>query len=176
MGHELSRALWALLLNSIKTNSESAYSLPLSTVADDAASLVQEVGGSLNQDTVARGATVRDVCGTGEESGDRKDAARRKFDRWAVSYERDRRSRFNARPQQEALAALELESDDRFLDVGCGSGAAVRAAAAVAQRAVGVDISPVMIRRAAALASEIANVEFVVGDSEALPFPDGAFT
>jgi ubiquinone/menaquinone biosynthesis C-methylase UbiE len=130
----------------------------------------------LNQYTVARGATVRDVCGTGEESGDRKDAARRKFDRWAVSYERDRRSRFNARPQQEALAALELESDDRFLDVGCGSGAAVRAAAAVAQRAVGVDISPVMIRRAAALASDIANVEFVVGDSEALPFPGGAFT
>jgi hypothetical protein len=75
----------------------------------------------LNQYTVARGATVRDVCGTGEESGDRKDAARRKFDHWAVSYERDRRSRFNARPQQEALAALELESDDRFLDVGCGT-------------------------------------------------------
>ena len=37
-----------------------------------------------------------------------KEAAKRKFDRWAGRYERDRRSRFNARPQQEALAALAL--------------------------------------------------------------------
>ena len=106
----------------------------------------------------------------------RKDAARRKFDRWAASYERDRRSRFNARPQREALAALELRSGDRFLDVGCGSGVAVRAAAAIADRAVGVDISENMIRRASELAGQGAKVEFVVGDSEALPFPDGAFT
>jgi ubiquinone/menaquinone biosynthesis C-methylase UbiE len=109
-------------------------------------------------------------------SGEAKDAARRKFDRWAGSYERDRRSRFNARPQQEALAALELRERDRFLDVGCGSGAAVRAAAAVAERAVGVDLSPEMIRRAGELASGLAKAEFVVGDSEALPFPDAAFT
>jgi ubiquinone/menaquinone biosynthesis C-methylase UbiE len=109
-------------------------------------------------------------------SGERKDAARRKFDRWAGSYERDRRSRFNAKPQRAALAALELASGDRFLDVGCGSGAAVRAAAEVVQRAVGVDISPEMIRRANQLASGASNVEFVVGDSEALPFPDAAFT
>lgn len=105
-----------------------------------------------------------------------KAAARRKFDRWAASYERDRRSRFNARPQREALAALELRGDDRLLDVGCGTGAAVRAAAAVAERAVGADIAPEMIRRASELASGIANAEFVVADSEALPFPDAAFT
>jgi SAM-dependent methyltransferase len=109
-------------------------------------------------------------------SGERKDAARRKFDRWADSYERDRRSRFNAKPQQAALAALELESGDRFLDVGCGSGAAVRAAAAVVDRAVGVDISRGMIARAKELASDVPKAEFVVGDSEALPFPDAAFT
>ena len=106
----------------------------------------------------------------------RKDAARRRFDRWASSYERDRRSRFNARPQREAVAALGLRSGDRFLDVGCGTGAAVRAAAAVAGRAVGADISPEMIRRATELASGLTNVEFVVADSEALPFPDAAFT
>jgi len=105
-----------------------------------------------------------------------KEAARRKFDRWAGSYERDRRSRFNARPQREALAALELREVDCFLDVGCGSGAAVRAAAAVVARAVGVDISPEMIRRARELAAGLPRVEFVVGDSEALPFPDAAFT
>jgi ubiquinone/menaquinone biosynthesis C-methylase UbiE len=116
------------------------------------------------------------VRGSDRVGGNRKDAARRKFDRWAGRYERDRRSRFNAGPQREALATLELHGGDRFLDVGCGSGAAVRAAGAVAERAVGVDLSAEMIRRANGLAAGVANVEFVVGDSEALPFPDGTFT
>jgi ubiquinone/menaquinone biosynthesis C-methylase UbiE len=105
-----------------------------------------------------------------------KDAARRKFDRWAGSYERDRRSRLNARPQQEALAALALGPADRLLDVGCGSGAAVRAAAATAERAVGVDLSAAMIERARSLAAGIVSAEFLVADSEALPFDDGSFT
>ena len=84
---------------------------------------------------------VRAVSEPDHANSERKAAARRKFDRWAGSYERDRRSRFNARRQREALAALELGRDDRLLDVGCGSGAAVRAAAETAQRSVGVDIS-----------------------------------
>lgn len=106
----------------------------------------------------------------------RKAAARRRFDRWAGSYERDRRSRFNAKPQREALAALGLEPSDRLLDVGCGSGAAVRAAAAVVERAIGVDIAPKMIERARELAVGLQRAEFVVGDSEQLPFEDEAFT
>jgi ubiquinone/menaquinone biosynthesis C-methylase UbiE len=102
------------------------------------------------------------------------DAARKKFDRWSSSYERDLRSRLNARPQQEALAALELGPADRLLDVGCGTGAAVRQAAATVERAVGVDLSGGMIERARERAAGAA--EFVVGDSEALPFADGSFT
>jgi ubiquinone/menaquinone biosynthesis C-methylase UbiE len=105
-----------------------------------------------------------------------KAAARRKFDRWAGSYEHDRPSRSNARPQQEALAALALLPGDRFLDVGCGTGGAVRRAAAIVERAVGLDISPGMIERAKALAAESARADFVVGESERLPFPDGTFT
>jgi ubiquinone/menaquinone biosynthesis C-methylase UbiE len=105
-----------------------------------------------------------------------KTAVRERFDRWAGSYERDRRSRFNAKPQRQALAALALQPDDRFLDVGCGSGAAVRAAAAVVDRAVGVDLAPAMVARARELAAGWPRAEFVVGDSEQLPFPSGAFT
>jgi ubiquinone/menaquinone biosynthesis C-methylase UbiE len=106
----------------------------------------------------------------------RKDAARRRFDRWSRSYERDRRSRFNAKPQQEALSTLDLQPADRFLDVGCGTGAAVRAAAAVVERAVGVDISLEMISRARELAVYVPRAEFVVSDSEQLPFAPESFT
>ena len=105
-----------------------------------------------------------------------KAIARRRFDRWAGSYERDRRSRFNARPQAEALKALALQPQDRFLDVGCGTGGAVRAAAAVVERAVGVDLAPRMIARASELARELPRAEFVVGDSEQLPFADATFS
>jgi ubiquinone/menaquinone biosynthesis C-methylase UbiE len=106
---------------------------------------------------------------------DRKDVARRRFDRWARSYENDRRSRFNAKPQQAALAALDLQPHERLLDVGCGTGAAVRAAAATVERAVGVDLSPQMIARARELATDVPGAEFVVGDSEQLPFESGEF-
>jgi ubiquinone/menaquinone biosynthesis C-methylase UbiE len=105
-----------------------------------------------------------------------KEAAKRKFDRWAGSYERDRRSRFNARPQQEALRALSLLPDDRFLDVGCGTGAAVRQAAGTVASAVGLDLSEEMIARAGELAAGMPSARFVVGDSERLPFSDTAFT
>ena len=46
----------------------------------------------------------------------------------------------------------------------------------MAERIVGADISPAMIQRAQELASGLRNVEFVVADSEVLPFPDATFT
>ena len=105
-----------------------------------------------------------------------KDDAQRTFDRWAGSYERDPFSRLIARLQQEALHVLELGEGDRLLDVGCGTGAAVRAAAEVVERAVGVDLSPKMLAEARERAGGLPGVEFVEGDSENLPFGDGEFT
>jgi ubiquinone/menaquinone biosynthesis C-methylase UbiE len=104
-----------------------------------------------------------------------KDAARRRFERWAPRYGDDSRSRRNAKPQDAALAALMLRAEDRFLDVGCGTGRAVRKAAAIAAHAVGVDLAARMIERARQL-TELPNADFVVGDSESLPFVAGAFT
>jgi ubiquinone/menaquinone biosynthesis C-methylase UbiE len=108
-------------------------------------------------------------------AGDKR-AARERFDRWAGRYERDRRSRFNGAPQRRALEALALGPGDRFLDVGCGTGAAVRAAAPLVERANGVDLSPEMIERARVLAGDVVGASLVVGDSESLPFPAGAFS
>lgn len=102
--------------------------------------------------------------------------ARRTFDRWARSYERDPFSRWIGSQQLEALEALELGEDDRLLDVGCGTGAAVRAGAKLVERAVGVDLSPNMLLEARKRATGLPGVDFVEGDSEDLPFNDGEFT
>jgi SAM-dependent methyltransferase len=72
---------------------------------------------------------------------------------------------------------LELRPTDVLLDLGCGTGAAVREAAATARRAVGIDLSPAMITRARDLAAGIGNAEFLAGDvSGPLAFADGEFT
>jgi ubiquinone/menaquinone biosynthesis C-methylase UbiE len=105
-----------------------------------------------------------------------KTDARRTFDRWAGSYERDPFSRVIGNCQRDALEALELGEGDHMLDVGCGTGAAVRAAAEVVERAVGVDLSPRMLAEARQRAAGLSDVEFVEGDAEELPFGDGEFT
>jgi ubiquinone/menaquinone biosynthesis C-methylase UbiE len=107
----------------------------------------------------------------------RTDAARTHFDRWSRSYERDRVSRWLAQLQSEALAELELVAEDTLLDIGCGTGAAVRQAGGTVRRAVGVDLSPAMIARARELAAGLDNVSFQEGDvGSSLPFADGEFT
>lgn len=109
----------------------------------------------------------------------RTTAARTHFDRWSETYEEDSAARWLREVQTQALAALALTPDDVLLDLGCGTGAAVRDAAPTVTRAVGFDLSPGMIAQAEerARASGIGNVEFRVGDvSGRLPFNDHAFT
>jgi ubiquinone/menaquinone biosynthesis C-methylase UbiE len=105
-----------------------------------------------------------------------KEASSRHFDRWARTYEQDATSRWLARLQDEALETLALLSDDRLLDAGCGTGAAVREVAPIVERAAGIDLSPAMIRRARELAADLPNATFEMADSEHLPFADGEFT
>ncbi len=109
-------------------------------------------------------------------SSAKKASARRHFDRWAGRYEEDRTSRWLADLQAEALRTLRPAKDDRMLDIGCGTGAAVREAAPAVERAVGVDLSPAMVARARELAADLPNADFREADSELLPFGDDAFT
>jgi ubiquinone/menaquinone biosynthesis C-methylase UbiE len=109
----------------------------------------------------------------------RTTAARTHFDRWSHTYEHEPAGRRLREIQTAALAALALSMDDVLLDLGCGTGAAVRDAARHVRRAVGFDLSPGMIAQARTRArdEQLDNVEFCEGDvSGRLPFDDGTFT
>ncbi len=87
-------------------------------------------------------------------------------------------------PLQIEVAAdrlLDVRPGHRALDVGCGTGrAAIRLALAVGEggSVVGIDHDAAMLRRAGELAGEAGvagRIRLLLGDAEALPFPDGAF-
>jgi ubiquinone/menaquinone biosynthesis C-methylase UbiE len=107
---------------------------------------------------------------------DKKTQARRWFDRRAATYEGGFTSKWRDPVQETAVATLQLTSHDRLLDVGCGTGAAVRETAPLVREAIGIDLSGEMIREAGRIAEQADNVRFLVGDSESLPFEDGEFT
>lgn len=71
-------------------------------------------------------------------------------------------------------APVPLATGGRIVDVGCGDGQLARL---LAERfddgsVLGLDLSPVMVRRAQERAGEHANLEFRVGDAMSLPLDD----
>ncbi len=62
---------------------------------------------------------------------------------------------------------------DRVVDIGCGPGSAVRAAARRGARVVGVDPAPVMLRLASAATRDQLNITWSQGSAEELPLPNG---
>ncbi|OMC47519.1 SAM-dependent methyltransferase [Mycobacterium sp. IS-2888] len=77
--------------------------------------------------------------------------------------------------RRNARLAVDLASvsdSDRVVDVGCGPGSAVRAAARRGAEVVGVDPSPVMLRLARATTRD-PNVSWSPGGAEELPVDTG---
>ena len=85
-------------------------------------------------------------------------------------------TRYNVRLRE----AAGVRTDERVLDIGCGTGLTTREAArfATSGSALGVDLSPQMLDRACALSEEeaIPNVSFELADAQVHPFAPGAFT
>jgi ubiquinone/menaquinone biosynthesis C-methylase UbiE len=77
---------------------------------------------------------------------------------------------------KQLLARLPVESDERVLDLGTGSGYTPRAIsqAADASLAVGLDASPEMVRNARSYTDD-PDVVFAAGDFHQLPFKSGSF-
>jgi SAM-dependent methyltransferase len=81
----------------------------------------------------------------------------------------------NPRSNRVIASIADLSPDQVVLDIGCGPGAAVRAAAGSVARAVGVDRSEAMVDIARRRSEKLPNVEFAAGAAETLPFPDASF-
>ena len=68
------------------------------------------------------------------------------------------------------LAAAELTSTDRVLDVGCGCGLPSRLAARSAASVLGVDLDEAMIERARERSAGIPNLRYELADAAVTPF------
>jgi SAM-dependent methyltransferase len=92
------------------------------------------------------------------------------FESVAGDWERIRKSYFDDRVTSLAIEKL-LPPDLTVADIGCGTGSLTFELARFARKAIGVDLSGEMLRRARAMAKEraIHNVEFRQGDIFKLP-------
>ncbi len=75
---------------------------------------------------------------------------------------------------EELVRRLDVAAGERVLDVACGTGNAAIPAAAVGAQVTGVDLTPRMLEVARRRAEDAGvTVDWVEGDAEALPVPDG---
>ena len=87
-----------------------------------------------------------------------------------LSYGQDRRWK------QRLIRLASLQPSDRVLDLACGTGDIVFAAAPQVSRAVGLDVTHRMLQLARRRNPAEARVHLMTGDMLALPFPDHSFT
>jgi SAM-dependent methyltransferase len=80
-------------------------------------------------------------------------------------------------PSENLVEALEILPDEQVLDIACGSGnGAIAAARRAWGNTVGCDFVPALLERARErAAAERLDIDFVVGEAQALPFDDASF-
>ena len=82
---------------------------------------------------------------------------------------------WNEAMRAEALAWLDVETDDRVLDVGCGTGFGTQGLLQHTEDVYGLDQSPHQLEKAWAKLGKHDPVAFTFGDAERLPYRDDAF-
>ncbi|ERG95321.1 methyltransferase domain-containing protein [Haloquadratum walsbyi] len=82
---------------------------------------------------------------------------------------------WNAEMRDEALRELDIDSTDRVLDVGCGTGFATEGLLQYSKNIHGLDQSAHQMKRAFNKFGRTDDVKFHRGDAERLPFADDSF-
>ena len=100
-------------------------------------------------------------------------SVREEFDTWAAEGRDRGMEERHWHTAKHVLARMPVESDDTVLDLGTGSGYALRALceAGNIRRAYGLDGAPEMLRNARSYTDD-PRVGYVRGDFESLPFAD----
>ncbi len=100
-----------------------------------------------------------------------------KWDSWADTYE-DKRFDFLRYLQKKTVSLVQLKEGQRFLDIGCGTGWAVRYAASLMKENgefYGVDLSSKMIEKAVENPRGYKSTHFYNARVEELPFDSDFF-
>lgn len=100
-----------------------------------------------------------------------------RWDSWAGTYD-NKRFNFFRYLQKKAVSLVQLKEGQRFLDIGCGTGWAVRHAADVLKgngQFYGIDMSEKMIEKATENSRGYKNTHFYQAIVEKLPFEDNFF-
>jgi SAM-dependent methyltransferase len=103
---------------------------------------------------------------------------RTEFNEWARAGKGESMERGHRPVGEQAIARMNVPTDARVLDIGCGSGWATRLLAQYAAkgRVTGIDISDEMVKLARESSVDCANVDFEVASAEDLPFPGDEFS
>jgi SAM-dependent methyltransferase len=79
-------------------------------------------------------------------------------------------------PAAKLVKFAQVAPRQRVLDVACGTGVVAVTAACRGAQVSGLDLTPLLLERARKNAGIAGvDVEFIEGDAEALPYPDGSF-
>jgi arsenite methyltransferase len=98
------------------------------------------------------------------------------FNQWASAGRGDEMEDHHSDITDQTLALMNLQPNDRVLDLGCGTGWASRRLARVAAEVVGVDVADEMLRRAERASSGFGNIRYLWGSAEKIPAADNYFT
>lgn len=105
-----------------------------------------------------------------------KKAVQKQFGRSADAYVESEGHR-KGKDLEKLIALAAITGDETALDVATGGGHTANALAPLVRRVVALDLTPEMLAAAKAFIEGNGhdNVDFVQGDAEAMPFPDGSF-
>jgi ubiquinone/menaquinone biosynthesis C-methylase UbiE len=100
------------------------------------------------------------------------------FNQWAAAGRGDEMEDHHSDITDQTLALMNIQPNDRILDLGCGTGWASRrmARVAIAGEIVGLDVADEMLRRAEQTSSSFKNIRYVWGSAEKIPAADSYFS